>query len=593
LLEKLPMNQEFLQKWKSKMFSIIKNAEVLISTSNFVADIFEREFDISKKNFQIIPHGRDFQYESGISNNSIFTRFENYKNSNKLKVLLLGNITYHKGSNLIKEISEIDEDQVIEFHFAGKIDSSLEGIGTYHGAYKRENLGALINQINPHIGMVLSICPETFCHTLTELWYSGLPVIGTDLGAVGERIKNTNCGWLVEPQADIIINLVKSTQNNHSDYKDKLYSLNKLNFRTAKEMSFSYQKIYDTVLSGKAKAQVGIFTPKKGRGGSSYIRTYLPYTHSSVSEYSNFHLLNNLDKEELTGYLKKYDISKIVVQRNALNANQLNVIKKNSLTKIFFEIDDNLFLIDENHPEYNQYKSELKLLEDVVHSSDGIITSTQNLNDYFKKYKKPISIIHNKLDEHLWLIKPNTSYRDDKKTIIKLGYFGTYTHESDLSLIEEPFRKAKEILHEEDITLDLEVIGVTKEKSDWYTSIEVPSGFSDYPSFVQWIKTLKWDIGLAPLLKNEINNNKSYIKYLEYTAMGVVGIFSNVGEYSQIINHNFNGKLVNDTEEWKCAIIELSKDNKLREDIIINSTKDLEENHLLNNVKGEILNIVC
>jgi len=44
----------------------------------------------------------------------------------------------------------------------------------------------------------LSIWPETWCHTLTELWAVGLPVVGFNTGAVGERLQKTGAGWLAE-----------------------------------------------------------------------------------------------------------------------------------------------------------------------------------------------------------------------------------------------------------------------------------------------------------------------------------------------------------------------------------------------------------
>ncbi|MFC7694914.1 glycosyltransferase [Paeniroseomonas aquatica] len=48
----------------------------------------------------------------------------------------------------------------------------------------------------------MSIWPETYCHTLTECWAVGLPVLGTALGAVGERISADGGGWLIERDAD-------------------------------------------------------------------------------------------------------------------------------------------------------------------------------------------------------------------------------------------------------------------------------------------------------------------------------------------------------------------------------------------------------
>ena len=53
--------------------------------------------------------------------------------------------------------------------------------------------------MSPDVGLVLSIWPETYCHTLTELWMCNVPVIGTSLGAVGDRLRKCGGGWVVNP----------------------------------------------------------------------------------------------------------------------------------------------------------------------------------------------------------------------------------------------------------------------------------------------------------------------------------------------------------------------------------------------------------
>jgi len=67
-----------------------------------------------------------------------------------------------------------------------------------HGPYSRESFPQKVMEIRPHLGGIFSIWPETHCHTLTELWSCGIPVIGLDFGAVGERLRLTSAGWLVK-----------------------------------------------------------------------------------------------------------------------------------------------------------------------------------------------------------------------------------------------------------------------------------------------------------------------------------------------------------------------------------------------------------
>lgn len=189
--EEIPnLKHRFIKRWQQLQASHFDSVGAFVTTSAFVADLFIKVFPtVSRDKFHVIPHGRDFQ------------KFMPAKMPpqpiDKLRVVVLGNIGIAKGATLIRAISERDKDGILEFHFLGNMASELTGIGIHHGKYSRENVVEKINEIDPHIGVIFSIWPETFCHTLTELWASGVPVLGMDIGAVGDRIAATGAGWLL------------------------------------------------------------------------------------------------------------------------------------------------------------------------------------------------------------------------------------------------------------------------------------------------------------------------------------------------------------------------------------------------------------
>ena len=55
----------------------------------------------------------------------------------------------------------------------------------------------MVRDIAPHMAILPSLCPETWCHALTECWAMGIPVFTFDIGALGERMKNVGGGWLM------------------------------------------------------------------------------------------------------------------------------------------------------------------------------------------------------------------------------------------------------------------------------------------------------------------------------------------------------------------------------------------------------------
>ncbi len=68
------------------------------------------------------------------------------------------------------------------------------------GLYEREELPGLLDRYCIDIVCILPILSETYCYTLSEAVARGIPVIATDIGALGDRVKSMNCGWLVSPQ---------------------------------------------------------------------------------------------------------------------------------------------------------------------------------------------------------------------------------------------------------------------------------------------------------------------------------------------------------------------------------------------------------
>ena len=64
--------------------------------------------------------------------------------------------------------------------------STVTFTGHYHS---RDELADLLDYHEIDFVVSLSMCPESFSYTLSECWDLGIPVIGTNLGAIGNRIQ--------------------------------------------------------------------------------------------------------------------------------------------------------------------------------------------------------------------------------------------------------------------------------------------------------------------------------------------------------------------------------------------------------------------
>jgi glycosyltransferase involved in cell wall biosynthesis len=91
-------------------------------------------------------------------------------------------------------------------------------------------------------------------------------------------------------------------------------------------------------------------------------------------------------------------------------------------------------------------------------------------------------------------------------------------------------------------------------------------GNVEYPAFARWMtKNVKWDLAIAPLEENVFTRCKSDIKFLDYSVLGIPGIYSRGSVYGETIRHLENGYLAdNDTESWIEAFELMLTDDELR-----------------------------
>ena len=579
LLDALPNDQLTQDLWTESMTIVLKNASLLITTSQSTKDIHCNFYPFLKsKNFLIIEHGRDF-------NVAEVTAPMPPTKSEKIKFLFLGNITEHKGSKLIQNIIDRDLNNRFEFHFAGSVDENLNGKGVFHGSYSREEIPKMVEKIEPHFGLVLSICPETFSHTLTEFWGCALPVIGSNLGAINDRIVQHGGGWTIEiDNPESFFKLIEKISDN--DYQQKLIEVRNLKLKTVKEMSYQYLSCYHEVINKTSKHKIALITPGEGLAGSSFIRCLLPFTHPNFQQFFEVHQLNKIELDDIENYIEEYSIETIIIQRNAIETK--SIAKFKSLTKRFnvvFEIDDDLFNISSSHPEYLHYSRLKSDLIEIIKASKITFCSTNKLKKIVGEYSKKVRFFPNSIDEKLWLTPTEVTKAKKDPSVVNIGYIGSYTHGSDLLLIKDAIIDAQDILKKKyDIQLNIYVIGGMRKDESWFNRVKIPVGKNVYPEFVNWLRNfVDWDFALAPLEQTKLNESKSCIKYLEYTLLNLPGIYSNCGEYSESVAHLENGIIVdNSILNWTNSIIELATNIELRGKLRVCSKQKINEEHLAN-----------
>ena len=239
-IDKEENSHKILDIWQKLCYNILKNAEYVIFPSNSAIEFYEGVFN-SLDNFKLIEHGRDLENAS--------SKFS-LPDEKPIKIVFPGHISPHKGSLLIREIKKLDNDNKLEFHFVGTTIPNLKNYGINHGRYERGEFNGIISKIRPSFIAILSVCPETYSHTLTESIASGIPVVATDLGALKERIEEYGVGWLVNPQNPLdIYNKLISISN--EDYLNKIDALSKVKIKSKEKMINQYIGLYDGIMGDR------------------------------------------------------------------------------------------------------------------------------------------------------------------------------------------------------------------------------------------------------------------------------------------------------------------------------------------------------
>ena len=235
------------------------------------------------------------------------------------------------------------------------------------------------------------------------------------------------------------------------------------------------------------------------------------------------------------------------------------------------------------------------------------LDSTKYYND--KKLKKYILEILSNC-QILWAVNPRIIEKYSRYTIKKKGilgkvpmrieiekkesaellkvlYAGSIDHKQTLQKIIKPVIKKFDKIIDNKITFTF--IGANPEikKTMHYNY------FQNYELYKKFVTERKFDIGLAPIETTEFYKSKYYNKFLEYTSIGVIGIYTDTEPYNLIIKDGINGFLCeNNPEKWYLKIKEMIENPSKISEILENAQKQVKEEYNIETVSNEILTLI-
>ena len=169
------------------------------------------------------------------------------------------------------------------------------------------------------------------------------------------------------------------------------------------------------------------------------------------------------------------------------------------------------------------------------------------------------------------LLELNPKQNPLKKNLFKIAYLGTSSHTKEFRWLKILFERIQK--NRNDCLFE---IYVNKKWRNYFRSIPRIKMIypMDWETFYLDTSLGKVDIVLNPIINSNFNNFRSPTKFFDTTRLKAVGIYSNTRPYSDFINNNQDGILLeNNIDNWVDQISFLLDNKELRESLYLNASK--------------------
>jgi glycosyltransferase involved in cell wall biosynthesis len=242
---------------------------------------------------------------------------------------------------------------------------------------------------------------------------------------------------------------------------------------------------------------------------------------------------------------------------------------------VVYETDDCLPEVPDflGKPHYREWGPELIAW---VKRVDAVTVPTQALADYFAPHARRIHVLPNYLSSRTRPASLATA-RVPTAGNIDIGYAGNPGHRGDLALVAAPLGRVLERHPEVRVTF----FGAAPDGFAPSARVRIVPPDFRYETFPARLAALGFDFALAPLVDNPFNRCVSNLKYLEYGALGIPGIFSRMPAYESVVEGRTGLLSAGDPESWELAIETLCADAALRERLATAAQRDVRAHWML------------
>lgn len=220
---------------------------------------------------------------------------------------------------------------------------------------------------------------------------------------------------------------------------------------------------------------------------------------------------------------------------------------------LVYEIDDDLFHIEPTNLRAYPQLSDPAVRRGMARSlayADLVTVSTSHLAEVVGALNPNVAVLPNHVDAAL------LDHRRPRRHKVTVGWSGGDSHLADMRVAADPLQH----LLRDHPQVDVHLMG-----ADYRRLIgggrHTPFRRDIWPFY----RGIDFDVGVAPLADTTFNRSKSHIRALEYAALGIPVVASDVPAYADMVIDGVTGFLVSSEQEWEQRLAELIADEGLRE----------------------------
>jgi GT2 family glycosyltransferase/glycosyltransferase involved in cell wall biosynthesis len=188
---------------------------------------------------EVIPHGFPAMGD-------VQTISPRPRKDGRLRLVIPGRMQTGKGQQLlIQALPELAKHVQVYLLGTGKPGEEFFGMAGVDVIleYERDELGSILATIGPDFAALLSIVPETFSFTLSELQQMHIPAIATRVGSFPNRIEHGKTGWLVDADPQALVNQVAALCDSPEQIEAVRANLPGIRINTLENMLGAYNRL--------------------------------------------------------------------------------------------------------------------------------------------------------------------------------------------------------------------------------------------------------------------------------------------------------------------------------------------------------------